>query len=228
MARETNRRLAMVLVVSYMISAIMMTATPINAFVALPIHQSRRISSSTCIGMSDIYQPKTKLIRSLSKNDNVFGSTTTQTPQQWFTTTVIGVVLVSSIGITLMLPQSATASYSAYAHREEDWQQRIAQNAIQVSNPKQLRSQLREIAPMNEERSRIFCPNGPSAAVSPLMENRCSDIKQATPSVFGRSDDVVGNSIPGFSKEWTSTVFSSSAADPGGLPEYGFTKSGRK
>ncbi len=155
-----------------------------------------------------------------------FGVTTEAHPvKQWFTSSMMTVVLVSSIGGTVLFPQSASASYSAYAHREEDWQQRVEQNSIQVSNPKLLRDQLRQIAPMNEERSRIFCPNGPSAAVTPLMENRCSDVRQATPSVFGRSDDVVGNSIPGFSKDWTS---SSMAADPGGLPEYGFTKSSRK
>lgn len=68
---------------------------------------------------------------------------------------------------------------------------------IQYSNARQLRSQLREIAPMNDEGSKIFCPNGPSAAVSPLMENKCGD-RQALPSVYGRSDDAMGNSIPGF------------------------------
>ena len=152
--------------------------------------------------------------------------------RQWFTNHIMAVFMVSSIGSSMLLlaaPPSASASYSAYAHREEDWQQRVSQNTIQVSSPKLLRDQLRQIAPMNEERSRIFCPNGPSAAVTPLMENRCSDVRQATPSVFGRSDDAVGNSIPGFSKEWTSSIYSSSAtADPGGLPEYGFTKSSRK
>jgi hypothetical protein len=170
------------------------------------------------------------MLASLRENENndisdkSFGS---HDLQQWLTHSMLTVVVVSSISTVLLQPQSASASYSAYAHREEDWQQRVAQNSIQVSNPKLLRDQLRQIAPMNEERSRIFCPNGPSAAVTPLMENRCSDLRQATPSVFGRSDDVVGNSIPGFSKEWTSSSINS-AADPGGLPEYGFTKSSRK
>ena len=67
---------------------------------------------------------------------------------------------------------------------------------IKVSSASQLRAQLREIAPMNEQ-SKIFCPNGPSAAVSPLMENKCGD-RQALPSVYGRSDDAIGNSVPGF------------------------------
>ena len=158
-----------------------------------------------------------------------FGVTTaSHLMKQWLASNMLTAVLVSSIGSTVLFPQSACASYSAYAHREEDWQQRVEKNAIQVSSPKLLRDQLRQIAPMNEERSRIFCPNGPSAAVTPLMENRCSDVRQATPSVFGRSDDAVGNSIPGFSKDWTSSIYSSTAADPGGLPEYGFTKSNRK
>jgi hypothetical protein len=127
----------------------------------------------------------------------------------------------TTVAMTMTKIQPASASYSAYAHREEDWQQRVAQNAVQVTTPKLLRAQLREIAPMNEERSRIFCPNGPSAAVTPLMENRCSDLRMATPSVYGRTEDAVGNSIPGFSEEWTSSIYSSN------LPEYGFTK-GRK
>jgi hypothetical protein len=127
----------------------------------------------------------------------------------------------TTVAMTMTNIQPASATYSAYAHREEDWQQRVAQNSVQVTTPKLLRAQLREIAPMNEERSRIFCPNGPSAAVTPLMENRCSDLRMATPSVYGRTEDAVGNSIPGFSEEWTSSIYSSN------LPEYGFTK-GRK
>lgn len=51
---------------------------------------------------------------------------------------------------------------------------------------------------MNDEGSKIFCPNGASAAVSPLMENKCGD-RQALPSVYGRTEDSMGNSIPGFS-----------------------------
>ena len=50
---------------------------------------------------------------------------------------------------------------------------------------------------MNDEGSKIFCPNGSSAAVSPLMENKCGD-RQALPSVYGRTEDNMGNSIPGF------------------------------
>lgn len=68
---------------------------------------------------------------------------------------------------------------------------------IKFSSASSLRAQLREIAPMNDEGTKIFCPNGPSAAVSPMMENKCSD-RQALPSVYGRTDDAMGNSIPGF------------------------------
>ena len=67
---------------------------------------------------------------------------------------------------------------------------------IKYSSASSLRAQLREIAPMNEN-TKIFCPNGPSAAVSPLMENKCGD-RQALPSVYGRTTDSMGNSIPGF------------------------------
>ena len=68
---------------------------------------------------------------------------------------------------------------------------------IKVSTARDLRNQLREIVPQNSEGSKIFCPNGASAAVSPMMENKCGD-RMATASVFGRTEDTVGNSIPGF------------------------------
>jgi len=116
-------------------------------------------------------------------------------------------------------PPAAHATYSAYAHREEDWQARQKNNEVQYSSAKQLRSQLAEIAPMNAERSKIFCPNGPSAAVSPLMENKCGD-RVATPSVYGRTEDAVGNSIPGFAEGYS---FAAGVS----MPEYGFT-TGRK
>ena len=116
-------------------------------------------------------------------------------------------------------PPAAHATYSAYAHREEDWQARQKSNQVQYSSAKQLRSQLAEIAPMNAERSTIFCPNGPSAAVSPLMENKCGD-RAATPSVYGRTQDAVGNSIPGFAEGYS---FAAGVT----MPEYGFT-TGRK
>ncbi|KAL7512894.1 hypothetical protein ACHAXN_010036 [Cyclotella atomus] len=91
----------------------------------------------------------------------------------------------------------ANASYSAYTRREEDWKQREKNGDIKISSARELRAQLREIAPMNSEGSKIFCPNGPSANVSPLMENKCGD-RLALPSVYGRNNDIMGNSIPGF------------------------------
>ena len=98
---------------------------------------------------------------------------------------------------------------------------------IKYSSSRDLRAQLRDIAPMNSEGSKIFCPNGPSANVSPLMENKCGGTlvwcillhwqhitcrnlshntlfgwssidRQALPSVYGRNNDIMGNSIPGF------------------------------
>jgi hypothetical protein len=53
------------------------------------------------------------------------------------------------------------------------------------------------------------------------MENRCSDV-QAMPSVFGRTSDVVGNSIPGFSQRPTPRG-GASGLNPsalGGFPRY--------
>lgn len=96
-----------------------------------------------------------------------------------------------------VVSESAEASYTAYTQREDDWSRRKESGDIQYSNARDLKSQLREIAPMNSEGSKIFCPNGESSAVTPLMENRCGD-RLALPSVYGRSDDGLGNSIPGF------------------------------
>ena len=69
---------------------------------------------------------------------------------------------------------------------------------------------------MNTEGSRIFCPNGPSASVSPLMENKCGD-KMALPSVYGRTQDVVGNSIPGFADRGAPAT---DLTNLGGFPSY--------
>lgn len=76
-----------------------------------------------------------------------------------------------------------------------------------------MKRQLAEVAPMNVAKSQVFCPNGPSAAVSPLMENKCND-QLAMPSVFGRSDDILGNSIPGKNAAYLGS------ADTGGFPSY--------
>eukprot|EP00804_Cyclotella_cryptica_P011226 CCRYP_007730-RA/>CCRYP_007730-RA protein AED:0.05 eAED:0.05 QI:171/1/1/1/1/1/2/414/178 len=84
----------------------------------------------------------------------------------------VGVAFSFLIGETAM-SECASASYSAYTRREEDWKSREKNGEVKYSSARELRSQLREIAPMNSEGSKIFCPNGPSAAVSPLMENKC-------------------------------------------------------
>ena len=66
----------------------------------------------------------------------------------------------------------------------------------------------------------MFFFSGPSANVSPLMENKCGD-RLATPSVFGRQDDVLGNSIPGFKEGYFNSGSSSSmSARVGGFPSY--------
>ena len=138
-------------------------------------------------------------------------------------------LLVGGIGLvgSVALPQEASASYSAYAAREKDWDERMDKGEIKITTARDLRRQLAEIAPMNSEGAKIFCPNGPSAAVTPLMENRCSDIRMAAPSVYGRSTDMVGNSIPGFNYNGARSIPGGSgqvmlSADPliGGMPKY--------
>jgi len=138
-------------------------------------------------------------------------------------------IFAGSIGVigSLALPKEASATYSAYAAREKDWEERVEKGEIKITTARQLRQQLAEIAPMNSEGARIFCPNGPSAAVTPLMENRCSDIRMAAPSVYGRTTDVVGNSVPGFNYNGAKSMPGGSgqvmlSADPliGGMPKY--------
>lgn len=123
---------------------------------------------------------------------------------------------------TVVGPQPAEAKYSDYARREKDWEDRKKNGKIQVSSARDLRNQLAEIVPQNSEGSKIFCPNGASAAVSPLMENKCSDTRMAMPSVYGRSNDVTGNSIPGFQKGYATSPGGSSSisAAVGGFPKY--------
>lgn len=131
------------------------------------------------------------------------------------------VVAGMSVGMVIN-PQPATAKYSDYSRREKDWEERKKNGEIKVSTARDLRKQLAEIVPENNEGSKVFCPNGPSAAVSPLMENKCSDIRMAIPSVYGRSSDVVGNSIPGFQAGYSvsSGDSSSIASSVGGFPGY--------
>jgi hypothetical protein len=130
-------------------------------------------------------------------------------------------LIIPSLSLPLILPSPSSASYSAYANREKDWQDRTKSKDIQISTARDLKRQLREIAPENE-RSEKFCPNGPSSAVSPLMENRCGD-RLASASVFGRQEDSVGNSVPGFDKGYKGggTGGSLNVGAVGGFPSYG-------
>mmetsp|Transcript_17720 Transcript_17720/g.25001 ORF Transcript_17720/g.25001 Transcript_17720/m.25001 type:complete len:193 (-) Transcript_17720:486-1064(-) len=133
-------------------------------------------------------------------------------------------IAIGTIGFSA-IKQPANASYSAYSNREKDWEERKKNGEIEFSNARNLKIALQEVAPMNSEKSKVFCPNGTSAAVSPLMENKCND-KLATPSVFGRTEDIVGNSIPGFSGGRYPSVMpgdsASLSASPivGGFPAY--------
>ena len=130
---------------------------------------------------------------------------------------LIGIAAVFTGG---SLSQPASAKYSDYSRREKDWEQRLEKGEVKISTARDLRAQLQEIAPMNTANSKIFCPNGPSANVSPLMENKCGD-RLATPSVFGRQNDVMGNSIPGFKEGYFAEGGSSSmSAQVGGFPTY--------
>ena len=128
----------------------------------------------------------------------------------------------TATAVVVSNPQPAEAKYADYARREKDWDERKATGDIKVSNAKELRKQLAEIVPQNNEGSKIFCPNGASAAVSPLMENKCSDTLMALPSVYGRSNDISGNSIPGYEKgyAWGPGESSSISAAVGGFPKY--------
>lgn len=128
--------------------------------------------------------------------------------------------ILAGVACGVFAAQPASAKYSDYSRREKDWQDRNQNGDVKYSSARQLRTQLQEIAPMNTASSKIFCPNGPSANVTPLMENKCGD-RMATPSVFGRQDDVLGNSIPGFKEGYFQSGSSSSmSANVGGFPAY--------
>lgn len=125
---------------------------------------------------------------------------------------------VGAAVITSAKADPAMASYSAYAAREQDWDERLKKGEVKVSSPRDLRKQLREIVPANNDsRSKVFCPNGTPSNVSPLMENKCSDVLLALPSVYGRTQDSVGNSIPG---GFTGGELTSLTAATGGFPRY--------
>ena len=57
------------------------------------------------------------------------------------------------------------------------------------------------------------------------MENKCSDILTALPSVYGRSEDITGNSVPGFKAGYLNSGINSSTSVQtlGGFPEYSKT-----
>jgi hypothetical protein len=135
---------------------------------------------------------------------------------------LFGVAGAALIGVWAGNPAPAAAKYSDYSRREKDWEERQKGGAVKYSTARDLRKQLAEIVPENNEGSKVFCPNGPSAAVSPLMENKCSDVRMAIPSVYGRSSDVVGNSIPGFQSgySWAPGDSSSITSSVGGFPAY--------
>jgi len=139
---------------------------------------------------------------------------------------LFGVAAAAFLGVTtgvVSTPQAAEAKYSDYSRREKDWEERQKTGDVKISTARDLRKQLAEIVPANSEGSKVFCPNGPSAAVSPLMENKCSDVRMAMPSVYGRQADVVGNSIPGFSGGYAAGVgagTTSISASIGGMPTY--------
>lgn len=125
-------------------------------------------------------------------------------------------MMAATVGAaTVATPQEASARYSSYVNREKDWADRKEKGEINFKSARELKAELQEIAPMNSARSKIFCPNGPSSAVSPLMENKCGD-QMAIPSVYGRTQDSVGNSIPGFATSYRSADLSNS----GGFPSY--------
>lgn len=129
--------------------------------------------------------------------------------------------VAAAVFATAAAPQPAAAKYSDYSRREQDWQARLDKGDVKVSSARDLRAQLQEIAPMNTSSSKIFCPNGMSANVSPLMENKCGD-RMATPSVYGRSNDSTGNSVPGFKDGYARATGGSSSvsAAAGGFPAY--------
>lgn len=174
----------------------------------------------SCASTGEAFQPATKPLSSC--NMALFASTDNNNNNSR-RQVLAGVLGTAAALCTATTPASAT--YSAYTNRERDWQERSGNGEIQYSTASELRNKLREIVPQNSENSRIFCPNGPSAAVSPLMENKCGD-RMAAPSVYGRTDDVLGNSIPGFTspERYVNSVPGGSTLIEagGGFPKYGF------
>lgn len=159
---------------------------------------------------------------STSRSTTSMAATSEESSRRQFL--VAGLFGAASTLATVAAPQPAEATYSAYAAREKDWEERLENGQVQIKSSRDLRRQLAEIVPQNSEGSKIFCPNGPSAAVSPLMENKCGD-RAAIPSVYGRTEDSMGNSIPGFKGGFYSAnggEKGSLSANPmvGGFPKY--------
>ena len=183
-----------------------MTRTSTALLVALVgcVLQGQTTAFSTSSSSSPSPRLSSTSLSSVSRREAMFG----------FAATTIAALTTAS-------PEPASAKYSDYTRREKDWDERMSNGEIKVSSARSLKTQLREIAPMNTGASQIFCPNGPSAAVSPLMENKCGD-RMAAPSVYGRQDDAVGNSIPGFKDgfAWATGESSSLSAGTGGFPSY--------
>lgn len=181
------------------------------AFSAMPV---RHIATTTSSSLAASKATSSSSSSPLSENENV--------PQERraFLRNLAGAAFGASA--LALNSDSASASYSAYAAREKDWEERSKSGEINYSSSRDLKAQLREIAPMNSSKSLMFCPNGPSSAVSPLMENKCDGDRQAIPSVFGRTEDIVGNSIPGFNggKYEGSGSSSTSLAGEVGFPKY--------
>ena len=173
-----------------------------------------RLSSSLVVAATLLLASSSSDALSTSSSSQQKGNSSIDRRQALF-----GILSVGTAAAAL--PEPAQAKYSDYARREADWESRQKSGEIKYSSARDLKAQLREIVPQNTENSRIFCPNGPSAAVSPLMENKCGD-RLATPSVYGRQDDVLGNSIPGFKDgyAWSSGNGSSMSTAVGGFPTY--------
>ena len=175
-----------------------------------------RLSSSLVVAATLLLASSSSDALSTSSSSQQKGNSSIDRRQALF-----GILSVGTAATTA-LPEPSQAKYSDYARREADWESRQKSGEVKYSSARDLKAQLREIVPQNTENSRIFCPNGPSAAVSPLMENKCGD-RLATPSVYGRQDDVLGNSIPGFKDgyAWSSPGNGSSMSTAvGGFPTY--------
>lgn len=64
--------------------------------------------------------------------------------------------LAATVATLAASPEPASATYSAFAAREKDWQERQEKGEVNFKSAKDLRAQLREIAPMNTVRQNIF------------------------------------------------------------------------